>query len=686
MSNKIQIKRSTTNATIPALSNGELAFTGNGSVLYIGKPDGTGNLRIGGEQVPGTLTANQALVANSTSGIDKVITANLSVEKVTANGSQGTAGYVLASGASGNVYWLDPGTLSTSAAGANTYIQFNDSGVFGAQANLTFNKDTATLSATNFSGNGAGVTSVDAVTLGGKSEGDLNVNSASSALNANNATYLNTKSEGDLNVNNAVTADTANNATYAFGKSESDLNVNSASSALNANNATYLNTKSEGDLNVNNAVTSDTANNATYAFGKSEGDLNVNNAVTANSSTYLNGKSEGDLNVNNAVTSDTANNATYAFGKSEGDLNVNSASSSLNSNNASYLNGNTVGDIVTSAVANTESHDNTFTGNNIFQGSNVNISSFLTTANADLASIKVRTSSLIGGSYDRNEVNLSAGDKLTIAGGNYGIDLLASNNGTDWFTLTLSGNTGELRAPANINATSYSIDSSLTANSTKISFTGANIDATSATLRVQDATVSGNLTVSGTVSFINTQQLVVNDNIIELASNNNGSATFSDAVDTGLFVPTGNTLISFYSGLARIASASSNTNPYFRLFSTDTNPNTSITIPGTITSGTLQAYLAPYGTSGALIANATNIAITANSTVNVAFQANTLTLTTALAATSGGTGHNTYSSGDLLVANTGNVLSVLPLSSTAGYILQSNGTALVYDVLDGGSF
>jgi hypothetical protein len=70
--NKIQIKRSTANAVVTGLSNGELAFTQAGNVFFIGAPDGSsGSIRIGGQMVPGTLTANQALVANATSGIDK---------------------------------------------------------------------------------------------------------------------------------------------------------------------------------------------------------------------------------------------------------------------------------------------------------------------------------------------------------------------------------------------------------------------------------------------------------------------------------------------------------------------------------------------------------------------------------------------------------------------------------------
>ncbi len=65
---------------------------------------------------------------------------------------------------------------------------------------------------------------------------------------------------------------TANNATYAFGKSEGALNVNSATSATTAASATA-------------ATTATTANNATYAFGKTEGALNVNSAATATQAT-----------------------------------------------------------------------------------------------------------------------------------------------------------------------------------------------------------------------------------------------------------------------------------------------------------------------------------------------------------------------------------------------------------------
>jgi len=95
MANKILIKRSTANAVVTGLSNGELAFTQAGNKLFIGAPDGSGVIAIGGAHNPGTLTANQALVANSTSGIDKIIVANAAVTSVFANGSIGSNGQVL---------------------------------------------------------------------------------------------------------------------------------------------------------------------------------------------------------------------------------------------------------------------------------------------------------------------------------------------------------------------------------------------------------------------------------------------------------------------------------------------------------------------------------------------------------------------------------------------------------------
>ena len=131
--NKIQIKRSVANGVVSGLANGELAFTQASNTLWIGLPDGSGVASIGGVRYPGTLTANQALVANSTSGIDKIIVGNATITTLYANGSQGTSGQVLVSNGT-SVFW------GTGTSGANTQVQFNDSGVANGSSNFTFDK------------------------------------------------------------------------------------------------------------------------------------------------------------------------------------------------------------------------------------------------------------------------------------------------------------------------------------------------------------------------------------------------------------------------------------------------------------------------------------------------------------------------------------------------------------------
>jgi hypothetical protein len=106
-SRPIQIKRSVENATLPTLAGGELAFTQAGNNFFIGSPDEiSGNIRIGHKLHDGVLTANEALVANSTGGIDRVYTSNLEVKTINANGALGNVSYILSSGGlNGNVYW-----------------------------------------------------------------------------------------------------------------------------------------------------------------------------------------------------------------------------------------------------------------------------------------------------------------------------------------------------------------------------------------------------------------------------------------------------------------------------------------------------------------------------------------------------------------------------------------------------
>lgn len=183
--------------------------------------------------------------------------------------------------------------------------------------------------------------------------------------------------------------------------------------------------------------------------------------------------------------------------------------------------------------------------------------------------------------------------------------------------------------------TSANVGTAFTVNSTVLAFTGGNVTATTANLAILNAVVSGNLTVGGTVTTINASQLTIIDPIVEFGSNN--QLATADIVDSGFFLPANAAGVAspYYSGIARIASRSSNTNAWFWIFASNTNPNTATTIDTSTNTatGTLQAYLAPYGSGGAFIVNTSVMNITANTTVSANISANSISFGAVLAGT-----------------------------------------------------
>lgn len=192
-------------------------------------------------------------------------------------------------------------------------------------------------------------------------------------------------------------------------------------------------------------------------------------------------------------------------------------------------------------------------------------------------------------------------------------------------------------------------------------------------LSITDLSLSGNLTVLGTLSTIDTTNLTVQDSLIELA---NGNAT-TDILDIGLYGQYGSTGAK-YTGLFRDA-----TDGVYKLFAgSQTEPTTTVdTAAAGYTTATLQAFL----NSGGLVSNATNVTLTANSTLAVGITANTLTLSTPLGVASGGLGLSTITTGAILVGNGTGAATVLAAGQN-GFVLQSNGTSVVYATLDGGTF
>lgn len=495
MTNIIQIKRSSTSSIPTSLANGELAYTSNGDILYIGAPDGSNTVTaIGGQRYPGVLTANQSLVANSTGYLDVIKTANLYIGSFTVNvinAVSNTTHLGTSSNSELTTTWAVKNYVDSSIAytvtsgSSNTQVLFNNSGIVGGDAGLTYNFATDTLTSVNFSGNGALVTSVDAVTVGGNTATTLRNYSDSMAATA----YSNATSYADTK------AATAYSNAIAYAASNTYVNTTFAPKA----SPTFTGTATAADL-------------------------------TVNGNTVLGSDISDSLTVNSLISSNV----------------------------------------------------------------------------------------------------------IPIANNTYHV----GNNSLRW---------AQVHA-ANVHAVSGNFDG--------------------------DVQVAGSLTVAGNLVTTDVQSVIVSDPMIYLAGNN----YTSDLVDIG-FAANYNDGTDRHTGFFRDASDSGIWKLFYNLTQELSGNNYVDVSDVTYRTATLQAYL----DSSALLTNSTSVSITANSTISVGITANTLTLSTALAGTSGGTGRATTTNQSLLVGNTSNGYDELALG-TSGHVLQSNGTALIYNSLDGGSF
>ena len=188
---------------------------------------------------------NVTALTSSNGTFTNVLTINAAVitGNLTANGANGSSGQVLTTNGSG-LYWSTVtsggGGETSNSTGGSGSIQYYNGTTFGSSSNLIFTGTTVFVG--NSTANGiygqqsltlANSTSSATLNAGTLVLGTGSINSTSYTGTANNATYAFGKSENQLNVNSAITA---NNSTYAFGKSEGQLNVNSATQATNATN------------------------------------------------------------------------------------------------------------------------------------------------------------------------------------------------------------------------------------------------------------------------------------------------------------------------------------------------------------------------------------------------------------------------------------------------------------------
>lgn len=168
-------------------------------------------------------------------------------------------------------------------------------------------------------------------------------------------------------------------------------------------------------------------------------------------------------------------------------------------------------------------------------------------------------------------------------------------------------------------------------NSANAAFTRANnsINANTGGTITADLVITGNLTVQGNTTYVDTRTITTGDSLIHLANNN----TAGDTVDIG-FYGTYNSGGQKYTGLVRQAGAN-----YFLFQNLTSDPTANVLAPGSLTAAN----------TGTLTANLTSYSVTINGqdinlyTTNAYTQANTA----ATNATSAGT----YANGAFATAN-----------------------------------
>ncbi len=287
--------------------------------------------------------------------------------------SGGTPGYFLQTDGAGNLTWAAGGSGGNGTpGGSNTQVQFNDAGLFGGDADFTYNKTTNVL------------------TVGNIIAGNVNATHSGSGA-------------GLTNIPGANVTGTVANAAYAAssGTANSAISAGSAVSALTAGTVT---TAAQSNITSVGTLTSlAVSGNITAA------NVNGGNLVTAN---FFSG--DGGF-----LTNITANGSTYS-----------------NSNVAAYLptyTGNIGANWVIADYFLGNGHNLTFLPGANVQGfvSNANVANTATTASTvttaaqpNITSVGTLTSLTVNGN-----VNLGSVANLRITGGSDGYFLQTDGTG-----------------------------------------------------------------------------------------------------------------------------------------------------------------------------------------------------------------------------------------------------------------
>lgn len=288
-------------------------------------------------------------------GGDTWMAGNLNVNGITKLGSVsnvqitgGSNSQVLTTDGAGNLSWTTVSGGGGTPGGANTQVQFNDGGSFGGSANLTFDKTTNTLSATNITGNGSGLTSITGANVTGTV---ANATYAVTSESSTNATVANTVIVAGATGTTEYIAMFDNSTGNLQAKTDSTLTYNASTGQLNATsfvgnaNASSLTTGTVPSARVVGSYSNITRVGTLDNLDVVMGSITSSNPITLTQTWNLSSTSFTGIDVNITTTQ-------YAAASRLLDLRANSSSKFSVDANGVLQTGNIPGTRVSGTVAN----------------------------------------------------------------------------------------------------------------------------------------------------------------------------------------------------------------------------------------------------------------------------------------------------------------------------------------------
>jgi hypothetical protein len=292
-----------------------------------------------------------------------------------------------------------------------------------------------------------------------------NANSATSASYALSSSYA----------LNATSADSATSASYALNATSAD-SATSASYALNATSASYA-------LNATSADSATSATSASYA-------------LNATSASYA-------LNATSADSATSATSASYALNATNA-TSATSASYALNATSASYALNATSADSATSATSASYALNATNANSATSASYALNATSADSATSASYALNATNANSATSASY---ALNATSADSATSA--SYALNATNANSATSASYALNATNATNASTASYVNILNQDVTINGITSTTNLTVTN-------------NATITGDLTVNGETTFINVQNLLVEDKFILL---NSGSLT-----------------------------------------------------------------------------------------------------------------------------------------------------------------